>query len=579
VAVYSNGCIDPSDPKDPKTGKSIYPSCMTINGQAYPTVPNTDNAEDYNSGFKWQCVEFVNRYYYQIYGTSVSGGNANVYYQNAAAKGLIAYPNRGSVPPQIGDIIVSEGNINNVGHVAIVWDVSPNNIHLVEQNWNEGPGDLDHVLAITSGNNVADFNTAYPVTGWLRLPSVSGKVTLNGTGLPGVGVMLTGNSSKQTSTDANGNYSFAGVVNGSYTLIAFESGYAFTPSSQSITVNNVDLAKLTVNKGILTVQDIIAAVSSTIPTSYTIIDLGSLGGERTSANGINNSGQVVGGSEIDYTTGNTHAFLYSDGTMKDLGTLPGYPWSYATAINDLGQIVGTIDPRDYNMSFHAFLYSDGTITDLGTLPGTTRSNAWDINNSGDVVGYSYNPTRAFIYNGGTMKAFGSDGCMTAQGINNSGQVVGIITDPPNYTFSHAFLSDGETIRDLGTLGGRNSNAAGINDSGQVVGQSENLSGLARAFLYSDGTMIDLGTLPGDNQSIAIAINNSGQIVGFSFNPDGSSRAFLYSGGTMIDLQTLLGPDSDWTYLSPSGINDKGQIIGVGQRKNLFGQKAFLMTPN
>jgi hypothetical protein len=51
VNVYSNGCIDPSDPKD-KTGKSIYPSCMTINGQAYPDTYNKNNAGGYNSGLQ-----------------------------------------------------------------------------------------------------------------------------------------------------------------------------------------------------------------------------------------------------------------------------------------------------------------------------------------------------------------------------------------------------------------------------------------------------------------------------------------------------------------------------------------------
>jgi len=35
----------------------------------------------------------------------------------------------------------------------------------------------------------------------------------------------------------------------------------------------------------------------------------------------------------------------------------------------------------------------------------------------------------------------------------------------------------------------------------------------RAFLYSDGAITDLGTLPGGNYSQAYAINNSGQIVG------------------------------------------------------------------
>ena len=71
-----------------------------------------------------------------------------------------------------------------------------------------------------------------------------------------------------------------------------------------------------------------------------------------------------------------------------------------------------------------------------------------------------------------------------------------------------------TVTDLGTLGGNLSVAEGINNSGQVVGFSEDLSGNEHAFLYSNGIMTDLGTL-GGNYSFASGINNSGQIVGYS----------------------------------------------------------------
>ena len=78
--------------------------------------------------------------------------------------------------------------------------------------------------------------------------------------------------------------------------------------------------------------------------SGTMIDLGSLGGTFSAADGINNFGQVVG---VTRTTGDgpEHAFLYtSGGGMVDLNSLidqlSGWELSFASAINDAGQITG-----------------------------------------------------------------------------------------------------------------------------------------------------------------------------------------------------------------------------------------------
>ena len=68
-----------------------------------------------------------------------------------------------------------------------------------------------------------------------------------------------------------------------------------------------------------------------------MINLGSLGGNYSNADGINNSGQIVGASKT--LTGDTHAFLYDNGNWTDLGTLGG-SWSRAYDINSNGQIVG-----------------------------------------------------------------------------------------------------------------------------------------------------------------------------------------------------------------------------------------------
>jgi probable HAF family extracellular repeat protein len=312
----------------------------------------------------------------------------------------------------------------------------------------------------------------------------------------------------------------------------------------------------------------------------TITDLGTLGGSYTSsfATGINATGQVVGSSQQG-SYGAFHAFLYSAGSMTDLGTLGGYE-SLAEGISDAGLVAGW-SALPSNGPSHAFLYRAGSMMDLGTLGGPT-SHAYAINASGQVVGDAFTSAagidHAFLFARGSMTDLGTLGGFAsyAYGVNSGGQVVGSSYTNGNFG-PHAFLYTAGNMMDLGTIGfGSNSDAYGINNAGQVVGQTSITSGDNHAFLYSGGAMKDLGTFGGDS-SLASGINNSGQVVGNAYTAGGDQHAFIYANGILTDLNSLLPANSGWELQAATAINDSGQIVGTGSIGNQT--HAFLLNLN
>jgi len=129
----------------------------------------------------------------------------------------------------------------------------------------------------------------------------------------------------------------------------------------------------------IVVLSLLVPVTS-VAVEYEIVVLDSTA-DWGGAFGINDSGQVVGYSRT--ATGESHAFLWTDGVMKDLGTLGGTN-SVAFGINDSGQVVG------YSITAtgetHPFLWTDGVMQDLGTLGEAYFIGGLGINNPGQVIG-------------------------------------------------------------------------------------------------------------------------------------------------------------------------------------------------
>jgi hypothetical protein len=66
--------------------------------------------------------------------------------------------------------------------------------------------------------------------------SISGTISPVAGGA-GATVSLSGSASAVATADASGNYSFAGLANGSYTVTPSNSGYTFTPANKAVTIN------------------------------------------------------------------------------------------------------------------------------------------------------------------------------------------------------------------------------------------------------------------------------------------------------------------------------------------------------
>jgi probable HAF family extracellular repeat protein len=312
-------------------------------------------------------------------------------------------------------------------------------------------------------------------------------------------------------------------------------------------------------------------------TRYTITDLGT----TFTPSEINDSGWIVGRNL-------SHAFVRTaDGTMIDLGDLgTGANASFGNGINNLGTAVGSSAvPGGANAGTHAFTWTqaDG-IVDIGEpAGGTERAAAQAINNLGQVVGTgSSSGSSAFLWTqaGGFKLLSGLAGTNSASAvdISDAGFIAGGSSIPGG---SHAVRwgLDG-SVTDLGDLpgGANDSFAAAINEAGQIVGQSESASG-RRAFLWTEAAgMRDLGVLAAASRGTAAAdINDAGVVIGSNQDNLIQSTAFVWTEAFgMRDLNSLTDTNSAWHLSSTFSINNNNQIVGSGE---LNGRSHyFLLNP-
>jgi probable HAF family extracellular repeat protein len=223
-------------------------------------------------------------------------------------------------------------------------------------------------------------------------------------------------------------------------------------------------------------------------------------------------------------------------------------------LNNRGVLVSLADtaipqPQAFNCFFtldcfvaHTVEWRNGVLMDVGALPPATDSSGptW-ISDSGLVSGFSEN---------------------------------GLIDPLTGFPEISATLWQEGSVIDLGTFGGNNGGAFAVNNRGQVVGGAATQLvdpfpspffvpfGVqqSRAFLWQNGSKVDLGTLGGPD-AMALLINDRGQVAGLSYidsnvNPTTgipTIHPFLWENGEMKDLGTIGG-----TLVFPNHLNGSGE---------------------
>ena len=328
-------------------------------------------------------------------------------------------------------------------------------------------------------------------------------------------------------------------------------------------------------------------------------------GKKMYPRAINNRGEVVGyvqsvepSNRLGQVTLITRAFLWRNGTMTAPFRMFKSLNSDVIAFNNKGDILGRLSSRR-DAHERCVLLRGGGVHELIPPHSGLFFEGIALNDMGQVVGHTATSTsdedyRACLWGSLDKKPIILQEGTGVFGIDGSGRiglVQGKTVDTESSTCAVSLYDHGTVTRIGPQSGFQRVAASAMNRSGDVLLEASTSdwyeANFEKVFLWSRGVLTALPSLAEHNwggkgaasmNDSLVVVGSAGRVFGQPPHVKSGESAFRFDcrTGHYNDLNSLVPASSGWTLVRATGINDRGQIIGVGQHNGK--SEAFLLTP-
>jgi uncharacterized membrane protein len=263
-------------------------------------------------------------------------------------------------------------------------------------------------------------------------------------------------------------------------------------------------------------------------------------------------------NDVGVVAGTTEDHQAATWSLKDGLRTIALPAGFATAdaldINSSGDVVGAVARKKSEQPI-AFAYVKGKFA----LFSEARSKAFAINDAGDIVGQS--AEKIVVWRG--EKAIDLGGCCGGipHDINTHGVVVGQINDK-NGHYAAFEWDAAHGMKSIAPANTAASFAVAINGKGHVLVKAFTPNAV---FLLREGKFVPVKLSP-EYASQALALNDCDVIVGEFGASSEWNHAFIWDEQRGFrNLNTLVDSGMEWNLETALSINNRGEIVGIGDR--------------